>query len=188
MFYTTVKLSLLAGIALLFVCVFSSAKGPKAEPVSSSKTDSSIDKLIENVPVSRVDADQEFIELLELHNAARTQLYRFQSLACKRSRSDAPVLRWNSKLAIAAQKQADWMEKRDTLSHGPSLGVRAKAVNYKFQSIAEKIANAYLPADPLFQLWLDSNRHCKNILNPVYREIGIGKNGKYWSVVLANPA
>ena len=150
--------------------------------------DIAINDVAGNLGLVWANTDNKFAELIELHNAARRQPHRFKSYACKRSQSDPPVLSWNRKLGMAAQKQADWMAKHDTLSHGSSLGVRAKAVNYKFKAVAENIANAHLPSDRLFQLWLDNKRHCKNILNPVYREIGIGKNGKYWSVVLGKPA
>jgi uncharacterized protein YkwD len=201
---TVLKIFLLIGIALLLVCYFSSANdfdtakdfNPTNKVMQTTLAPTTAETNVEwlNAATQSTDetvdkpADSQLVELLTLHNSARTKPSQFKSLACGRSIALPSPLRWNNNLGVAAQKHADWMAAKDILSHGASLGSRVKAQSYDFQAIAENIANAYLPVDRLFQLWLNSERHCKNILNPVYQEIGIGKNGHYWSVVLGKPA
>jgi len=32
--------------------------------------------------------------------------------------------------------------------------------------------------------WIKSSGHCKNIMKPAYKEIGVARKGNYWTLVL----
>lgn len=185
------KFALGAGVVLALAYHFSAANSSRALPDTAElATQMSTQLRTQELAVEGdhlADINQLMI-LLELHNRVRANTLPVESLACNRSNSPALPLSLSAPLTRVAQKHADWMAHQDTLSHGASLSGRVKSEHYAYKRIAENIAKAQLPAEALLQLWLRNARHCKNILNPAYESIGIGKNGQYWSVVFGKPA
>ena len=99
-------------------------------------------------------------------------------------------LKLNSYLMEKAREQSSQMAKEKNLSHTiiGSLDSRIKRVNYPYRQIGENIALSTLPIDSVIQMWMESKGHRKNILNPKYKDIGIGisvaKDGvKYYTQV-----
>ncbi|MBD2604851.1 pre-peptidase C-terminal domain-containing protein [Scytonema hofmannii FACHB-248] len=103
--------------------------------------------------------------VLELTNAQRLQ-------------AGAVPLTLNSKLNNAAQAHSEDMALHDFFNHkgsnGSSIGDRALASGYQFSRLGENIAAGYATPEDVVQGWLNSPGHRANILNPSYREIGIG--------------
>ncbi|MBW4476674.1 MAG: pre-peptidase C-terminal domain-containing protein [Tolypothrix brevis GSE-NOS-MK-07-07A] len=103
--------------------------------------------------------------VLELTNAQRLQ-------------AGLQPLTLNSKLNNSAQTHSEDMALRDFFDHkgsnGSSMGDRAKASGYNFSRLGENIAAGYATPEDVVQGWLNSPGHRANILNPSYREIGIG--------------
>jgi len=113
------------------------------------------------------------IETLRLVNQARAQ-----SRYCGSEYFSAttPVY-WNDKLARTAQMHSNDMARRDYFSHhglnNTEVGDRAYQQQYNWRGIAENIyAGAPLTAEAI-NGWIESPGHCKNLMNPLYNEMGV---------------
>lgn len=95
----------------------------------------------------------------------------------------APPVRWNSQLAIAAKKHSDDMARHNFFTHNGSDGrqvdSRATSVGYRWQNIAENIYAGAPNSASAVAGWIKSAGHCKNLMNPVYKEMGVAcsRNG-----------
>lgn len=127
-------------------------------------------------------------EIIQLVNQARSQ-----GRVCGNQRFGAasPVSA-NSSLMNAAQAHSSDMARTRRMGHigsnGSSVGDRAKQAGYIFRAIAENVAAGQKSTGEVVQSWLNSPGHCQNIMNPTYREIGVGAvrggDGKiYWTQV-----
>ncbi|MBD2773011.1 hypothetical protein ICL16_13245 [Iningainema sp. BLCCT55] len=59
-----------------------------------------------------------------------------------------------------------------------------KQHGYNFRQAGENVASGYSSAQDVMRGWMNSTGHRANILNPNYREIGIGYargNQPYWT-------
>jgi uncharacterized protein YkwD len=93
-------------------------------------------------------------------------------------------------LGQAAQRYAETMASSGCFSHGcppePSMVRRAEAAGYtSWTNLGENIAYGQRTADEVFQAWMSSSGHRANILNPAFRDLGVGLayNGSgrpYW--------
>ncbi len=87
-------------------------------------------------------------------------------------------LKLNIKLNNTAQAHSEDMALHDFFDHkgsnNSSIGDRAKASGYQFSSLGENIAAGYATPEEVVQGWMNAPGHRANILNPNYREIGIG--------------
>jgi len=131
--------------------------------------------------------------MLELANAARVE-----ARMCGLSSHDATgTLEWNNQLALAAAAHGRDMATNNFFAHngtdGLSVDGRADAANYPWRAIGENIAAGQTNHDQVHQDWLDSPEHCRNIMNPVFAEVGAAcvRNsntdfGTYWVVVFGN--
>lgn len=97
-------------------------------------------------------------------------------------------LRLHSQLNTAAQAHANDMAKHNFMSHTGSDGSspfdRIKRYGYNYRRAAENVAAGYSSAQDVMQGWMKSSGHRANILNPHYRDIGIGYargNKLYWT-------
>jgi uncharacterized protein YkwD len=133
--------------------------------------------------------DQLEAEVLRLTNAARS---KSQNCGGKEYRATRPV-KWNARLAEAADEHSTDMSDRDYFSHtspdGRSPFDRIRAAGYSYRAAGENIAAgvALSDAEAVVQAWLDSPGHCKVLMNPKYRDLGVGrvegsgKWGVYWT-------
>jgi uncharacterized protein YkwD len=124
---------------------------------------------------------------------------RGQPRSCgKRSFDAAAALRWNARLAQAALAHSKDMAQQDHVSHagsdGSSAGDRAKRANYAWRRIGENVAAGQGSARDVVQGWLDSPRHCANIMNPAFSEMGAAyvvrpeaKGAIFWTQVFGTP-
>lgn len=87
-----------------------------------------------------------------------------------------PALVDNAKLDTSAQKWTDWMVVNNQFTHGDDFAGRISAAGYDWQMAGENIATGYeTPAD-VMSGWMASTDHCRNILDPGFRDVGIGVN------------
>jgi uncharacterized protein YkwD len=100
----------------------------------------------------------------------------------------APPVVWNSTLEETARLHSEDMYKRNYFSHiskrGKTPGDRLKAQGYRFFSYAENIffASGYTPTPTEVVLaWKNSPSHCKNVMNPALREMGVGIYQGYYT-------
>lgn len=135
-----------------------------------------------------------FPQALVAHNAqrARPQTCGPHGFAA------APPLRWNAKLAAAAQYHADDMARRGFFAHqspeGNTVSDRVDAQGYQWRSVGENIATALnRDVDALIERWMASPDHCANIMDADYVGIGIGmarresEDDWVWVAVFAAP-
>ena len=116
-------------------------------------------------PASAVDAaESEFLEVINTY----------------RANQGLPVLKLSPKLSRAADWMSADMGKNKYFSHTDSLGrdpfKRMAAFGYTYSAYkAENIAAGYELPEAVFAAWLKSEGHKRNIDNPNYRVIGIGR-------------
>lgn len=100
----------------------------------------------------------------------------------------------NALLDTAADAHADDMAANSFFSHtgsdGNSVSNRATAAGYVWSSIGENIGQADVTPAAMMNLWMNSDGHRANILNPDYTELGVGINGSgvtLWVQVFGRP-
>jgi len=107
------------------------------------------------------------------------------------NREPTSPLSLNSALCLAAQNHADWMARKQTMSHRgqefSSPGLRIRQAGYEWKTYGENVAYGQTTPDEVMRVWLNSRGHRRNIKNSAFREIGIGYsvavNGHiYWCV------
>jgi uncharacterized protein YkwD len=98
----------------------------------------------------------------------------------------SPVER-NELLENAAQLHTDDMKENDFFSHtgsdGSTVGDRVSSFGYTWSRLGENIANGYESEKDVVNGWINSEFHCKNIMNPEFVEMGVANNGIYWTQV-----
>ena len=114
-------------------------------------------------------------QVLDLTNRARAQ-----ARTCGRERfGAAPPLKWNADLAQAARRYAGQMARQNFFAHqGPSGATpwdRIRAAGYgDFRLAGENLAGGTRTPQETVQGWLNSPGHCANLMEPGFRELGVG--------------
>jgi len=100
-------------------------------------------------------------------------------------------LAWNDKLEIAAQKHVTDMFENDNFNHvgsdGSVLSERIEAAGYSWSMLGENISYGHTDAAGAVHGWMESDGHCRNMMNPVFNEIGAAGKGNYWVMDLGAP-
>jgi uncharacterized protein YkwD len=101
----------------------------------------------------------------------------------------APPLAWNNQLEIAAIGHAQDMANHNYFSHtgidGRNMGDRIGSAGYTYKDyksfmIGENIAQGQLSIAEVMQGWIKSPGHCKNLMNPGFKEVGVAFYNDYW--------
>lgn len=101
----------------------------------------------------------------------------------------APPMIWNDQLEDAAGKHAKDMDKHDYFSHtskdGRSMADRITAAGYSFKgfksfTVGENIALGQMSIEEVMNGWLKSEGHCRNLMNPAFKEVGVAEIDHYW--------
>ena len=146
------------------------------------------------VPPAASEAQAVSRRVLELDNEARANARR-----CGWKRLDpAPPLALSDTLQRAALAHARDMAEHSSLSHSGSGGStpaeRATRAGYQWRHVAENIASGQATPEQVVAEWLDSPRHCGNLMSPDYSEMGVAyaverqsERGIYWAQLFAAP-
>ena len=105
---------------------------------------------------------------------------------------------WNTLLAIAAIGHSQDMASHDFSSHIGSDGLdaltRVEAAGYEPAALGENIGAGQTQISEIINGWLGSEGHGRNIMSPLFTEIGAGcasndasYYGTYWTLELARP-
>jgi len=133
-------------------------------------------------------------QVLELVNEARSQRRR-----CGWKRFEpAAALMHSNELQRAALAHARDMAERRILSHtgrdGSTPGERATRSGYRWHAVGENIAAGQSTAQQVVAEWLESPRHCGNLMSPDYSEMGVAyavdpqsEPAIYWAQLFATP-
>lgn len=101
----------------------------------------------------------------------------------------APPLTWNNDLEKSAKGHAWDMSNNNYFSHtskdGRSMQDRIVFAGYYFNGYksfmaGENIAMGQQSIDEVMDGWIKSEGHCKNLMNPQFKEVGVAENHKYW--------
>lgn len=91
-----------------------------------------------------------------------------------------PPVTLNKKLNQLARIKAKDMDTYNYFSHTSqklgNLSTFLKQNKIKYMIAGENIAKGQKTSEHVFNMWMESKGHRKNILNPRFREMGIGKD------------
>ncbi len=91
----------------------------------------------------------------------------------------------------AAQHHSDEMVAHDHFAHdgpGGSPGTRLDRAGYRWWALGEAIATGYPTPAQTVRAWLHSAEHCRILLSPTYRDMGVGLNPHPVRGVASGPA
>ncbi len=105
-----------------------------------------------------------------------------------RIENDTGILVWSPTLKRTAQWMNNDMVANNRFEHTDSLGRDAQTrqlnCGYPVINSGENIAKGSESAQAIFDLWKNSSTHNANMLNPVFKEAGIGSGDTYWTLEL----
>lgn len=142
-----------------------------------------------DIEVAETGAEELFVFSQAAHESGFSQaLTRVLQLTnYYRQQQGLHPLQFNSSLNSAAQAHSNDMAHGGFLDHRGSDGSRssdrARRYGYRSGYVGENIAQGYRSADDVVAGWMNSSGHRRNILNPNYRDMGIGFNNYYWTQV-----
>jgi uncharacterized protein YkwD len=103
----------------------------------------------------------------------------------ERQRAGSPALSLNSQLVACAQAHSEKMAQQNQLEHQLpgelKLGDRISQAGYQWSAVGENIGWNYQTPEAAIKGWMESDGHRKNLLNPKYKELGVGYSGNYWT-------
>ena len=111
--------------------------------------------------------------------------------------SPVQAVSWNTLLYNAASVHAQDMATHNLFSHtgsdNSSTGDRVSDTGYDWKAVAENISGGTDTPEQTIDRWLASPRHCHNIMNAIYTEIGMAcvvnhasEYEIYWTLVLGH--
>jgi uncharacterized protein YkwD len=136
----------------------------------------------ESITVKKTDSAE--ADFLKLVNKARSE---GRKCGTQYFAAANPV-NWNINLEKAAYLHSKDMFENKYFSHVSKNGVepsaRILAQNYFFKSFAENIyaASGFMPTpEEIIKQWVNSPTHCANIMNPDFKDMGIGGYQNHWT-------
>lgn len=102
----------------------------------------------------------------------------------------APLV-WHEALEQAGFTHSSNMAAREFFSHvnpesGSEPGDRIRETGYQATAWGENIFYGTLREQMAIEGWLNSSGHCKNIMSPYFREMGVSRKGLYWTQVFGS--
>lgn len=169
------------GAAALTSCGGSTAPTPTPQATTPSTTPKAQDAGSQTMSAEEA-------QVLREVNAARAVARTCGDVAYA---ATTPVT-WNGFLAGAARAHTADMATRNYFAHvspeGGTISMRAEAAGYTgWLTLGENIAAGYTIQN-VVQGWIDSPGHCKNLMDPKFKEMGAGYTyrtgstyGTYWA-------
>jgi uncharacterized protein YkwD len=120
------------------------------------------------------------------------RINRLRSQGCNcgnKYQNPVPPLIWNNELELAALGHAQDMSRNRYFDHksknGQLLIDRLFATGYTYNGyqsyfIGENIAMGQHYIREVMEGWIISEKHCKNLMNPDFKEVGIAVINSYW--------
>lgn len=98
-------------------------------------------------------------------------------------------LAWDAQLFVAARLHSEDQAQMGQMSHtgsdGSSFSERARRAGYDMGAGGENVARGYRSSLQVFNAWMNSSGHRRNMMNASYCDIGVGwANGNYWTLVV----
>jgi len=131
-----------------------------------------------------------------LGDLSRVRAEMLAQVNAQRRKAGAPPLSLNADLQEAAQAHAQDMLARGFFDHkspsGTTVRERSRKAGYDWRTIGENIAEGQKSVTEVVTTWMNSKGHRENILNPAFRELGIGlvlgkgRDGEYRVIWVQN--
>ena len=113
-----------------------------------------------------------------LRDVEKARAEMLAQVNAQRRKAGAPALKMDRDLQQAAQGHAQDMLARGYFAHkspsGTSVRERSREAGYQWRTIGENIAEGQTSVDEVVTTWMGSPGHRQNILNPNFRDLGIG--------------
>jgi hypothetical protein len=126
----------------------------------------------------RTDPDPGVADIREEFLAAVNRARSVNQVCGTTHYGPAPPVSWSGSLALAAYLHSTDMVLKNIFSHtgsdGSSAGRRISLQGYPWRSYGENIAVGNPTVSSVVRGWLGSEGHCRNLMNPVFTEIGAG--------------
>ena len=117
-------------------------------------------------------------ETAPLLDLERVRADMLAEVNARRAETGAPPLTLDSRLGEAAQKHAEDMLRRSYYDHESLEGLRPRdrvaQAGYQAGLVAENIARGPASVEDAMSAWMQSRGHRSNLLNPAFREMGVG--------------
>jgi uncharacterized protein YkwD len=141
--------------------------------------------------------DDQWTELEE-QTLALVNALRSEGADCRTAGNFGPSqpLTMDPALRCAARVHSADMNTREFFEHtnpsGESAFERMELAGYAFSTAGENIGGGAIDAEAVMAQWMGSDGHCSNIMNPAFRDIGIGyhpggEHGHLWTQTFAAP-
>jgi uncharacterized protein YkwD len=133
-----------------------------------------------------------FVEVVDFQKEFLKQINKARTEGCKCGSTYMPPvepLTWNNELQLAALGHAQDMARNRYFSHISKNGDRIKEritaagythAGFRSFSIGENIAYNQRTIKEVMRGWLASPGHCKNIMSPDFKEVGVAMQNYYW--------
>ncbi len=137
------------------------------------------------VPLAGQSSDAEKQAKYQKYMLYKINSLRTKGCKCGRKRmKKTHKLTWNETLAYSAYLHASEMDNYNYFAHrsidGLDVGERIDKVGYKWQYVGENLAEGQETFDEALKDWIASPSHCKMLMNPDMKEMGLSRVGKYW--------
>lgn len=123
-------------------------------------------------------ADHFTRETMGLRDLAQVRAAVLARVNAERRRAGVSPLKANPLLDRAAQRHAEDMLRRGYFAHespeGDKVRERARDAGYDWRAIGENIALGQTSVDEVMDTWMKSPGHRRNILDPDFKELGVG--------------
>ena len=132
----------------------------------------------QNTPEPDLDRSREYI-------LYKVNEIRMKGCRCGGKRLKATnKLTWSETLKSSAKTHATEMHTYNFFGHrsldGKDIGDRLDAFGYSWQYVGENLAEGQDSFEEALEDWMESESHCRMIMNPNMTEMGMAKVGKYW--------
>ena len=132
--------------------------------------------------------------VLELTNQARARARRCGPTPFA---AVAPLM-LNARLSHVAQRYAQDMAAFGYMDHtghdGSSPAARITRSGYRWREVGENLASGIMTPEEVVAGWLTSPDHCANLMDPLFREMGVAfavnshrDAGVYWAMEFGTP-
>ena len=170
------KIIRIAAVMLAFMIYCSCTKSSGVIPLEPAPADTS------TVAENKIDRSA----LLQLVNGLRSR-------GCNCGADKMPAvgpLTWNGLLERAAYDHSMDMALHHYFDHnglnGSNPGSRLDDAGYHWNSYGENIAAGHMDEQAVVLGWLNSPKHCHNMMDAKFTEMGIGRYNDDWTMELAS--
>lgn len=134
--------------------------------------------------------NNDYSEFTEISNSIIKLVNQIRTEGCQCGDTYYPPvnpLTYNYLLEDAALNLSKDMDKNNFFNHldskGQNVTNRLNNVGYKWLACAENIAKNQETPEAVVKAWINSPKHCKNLMNQDFDEMGVAKIGPYWTQV-----